>query len=144
MRLNLLKDCKVVKCGNGNVANTGTVTSSTVDASGFDSCLVLADLAAVVDNAVATLALQDGALSNGSDATNISGANCAFTASSSNNVQMLLDVQLPQSRYLTVTLGRATQNITVNSLTLLLYNAKSKAVTQPTTIAASAEINATS
>lgn len=144
MRLNLLKDAKIVKAFNGAGAGTSTQTSNTIDVSGFDSVLVLADLGAVVDTSALVLALQDGALANGSDAANISGANCSLTGNSSNNVQLALDVQLPQSRYVTATLARGTANATINSITMILYNAKSKPVTQPSTIAGSNEVEAAS
>ena len=145
MFLNFLKHVKCVRIMNTVAAGTGdTQTSSTIDMSGFDSVAVVAELGPVVDNAVATLRAQDGAQSNGSDAANISNASAVLTALSSSNTNLLVDVQRPQNRYLTVTLQRATQNITINGITAYLYNARSIPVTQPASVSASSETEANS
>ncbi len=140
---NFLKDVKIVRIkGPVTAGTTDTQTSSTIAMDGFDSVCVVAELGAVVDAAVATLRVQDGALSNGSDAANISGASAALTASTSSNTQIAVDVQKPQAEYITATLQRATQNVTINCITAYLYNAKNKPVTQPSTVAASTTVYA--
>jgi uncharacterized Zn-binding protein involved in type VI secretion len=128
-----------VAAGNGD-----TQTSSTFAMDGFDSVCVVAELGPVVDAAVATLRVQDGSLSNGSDAANISGASAALTGATSSNTNLVVDVQRPQTEYITVTLQRATQNITINGITAYLYNAKNVPVTQPASVSASAIVLANS
>ena len=142
MFLNLLKCSKIVKAGNGNAAAQTLVTSSTVLMDGYDSVMCIVDLAAVVDGAVMTLQAQDGALANGSDAANIAGAaTAAFTGATSSNGQIVLDLQKPLKEYVTFTFARTAQNVTVNSITMILYNARNKPTVQPTTVLSSAEIN---
>ncbi len=152
MNLNLLKDAKCVKIQNGAAAAQTLVTSSTIDTTGYDSVLLIADLAAVTDGCVLQLTAQDGAAANGSDAANITapagpfaaaGATVqtvAVTAATSSNKALLLDVQKPLKRYLTATLSRTTQNAVVNSIWAILYNAAVKPVAaQDTSILASSE-----
>ncbi len=145
MFLNMLKACKIVRIKNQVAAGgSDTQTSSTIDAAGFDSVMVVADLDLVVDAAVLTLRVQDGAVSNGSDAANITGASAVLTASTSSNTSIVVDVQKFQARYITATLQRATQNATIDCITAYLYNAKGQPVTQPATISASTEVLAAS
>lgn len=141
MFLNLLKDVKIAKVHNGAGAAQTLLTSSTIAMDGFNSVLVIADFAAFVDTGVATLQLQDGAAANGSDAANIAGASVAVTGATSGNGQLVLDAQKPQKRYITVTLNRQTANITVNSITCILYNTNAEPTTQPTTVLNSNEVN---
>jgi hypothetical protein len=144
MFLNGLKDFKIVKISNGATTGTSAVTSNTFAMDGFDSVLIIADLAAVTDNCVLSLKAQDGAASNGSDAADITGATTGnLTASSSGNGQLVLDLHLPKKEYVTAVLGRTTQAATVNSITAILYNAHNKPVTQPATVLKSATVEAT-
>jgi hypothetical protein len=141
VNLNLLKDAKVVKAHNGAAAGTSAQTTSTIDTAGFDSALVIADLGTVTDNSVLSLKAQDGAAANGSDAADIAGATTGtLTAATSSNSHVVLDLQRIQQRYLTCVFGRTTQNAVLNSIVVILYNAKSKPVTQPTTVVLSAEV----
>lgn len=138
MRLNFLKDIKIVRAMNAVAANSnGTQTSSTVDGQDFDSMCAVLDLAAVTDNATVTLRCLDGALSNGADAANIAGASVTLTASTSSNYQVVLDVQRPLSRYITFKVDQAVQNSAINDMTIFLYNTSGKPVTQPSSVAAS-------
>ncbi len=145
MFLNFLKAVKVVRSSPATAAGgSDTITGTTVDGAGFDSACVVAELGPAVDAGVATLRVQDGAVANGSDAANITGASAVLTASTSSNTQIIVDVQKFQARYITPTLQRATQNFTVNSITVYLYNAKSLPVTQPASVSASTEVLAAS
>ena len=141
---NLLTDAKIVKIDNGHVAGTSLVTSSTFDMAGFDAVMIIADFATITDASVLTLQLQNGANSGGSDAANISGASVTLTASGNSNGQMVLDCIQPgiggNKRYCTVTLTRSTQNAVVNSITAILYRARTKPTVQPSTILASATV----
>jgi hypothetical protein len=154
MNLNLLKDAKCMKIHNGAVAGTSLQTSNTIDMQGYDSVLLIADLGAVTDNCVLQLTAQDGAASNGSDAANITATTgpfaaaggtvqtAAFTALTSSNKAILLDVQKPQKRYITATLSRTTQNAVVNSIWAILYNSTIKPIAaQDSSIIASSEFD---
>jgi hypothetical protein len=131
---NLLTDTKVVKVHNGAGAGTSAQTSTHVDMTGFDGVMFIADLGTVTDNCVLTLKAQDGAKSDNTDQADISGATtAAFTAATSSNTAIVLDVVEPQKQYVRAVLGRTTQNAVLNTIIAILYRAKSK----PTAVDAS-------
>lgn len=138
MPANLLEIVKVVKIHNGSGAGTTLVTSgSAVDTAGYDGVMIVADLAAVVDNCVLTLTPLTVATNTTSGGTAVSNATtAAFTAATSSNAQLVCDVYKPAARYVYATLARTTQNATVNSITAFLYRARSMPVTQPSTVVA--------
>lgn len=145
MFLNFLQNVKIVRALNNVGAGTGTSTSSTIDMSGFDSVCVVAELGAVVNGASVTLQIQDGADSNGADATNISGASASIpNAAGSSNNQLVVDVTRPQNRYITAEVVIASDNATIDCVTFYLYNAKDFPVTQPATVAGSTSLEANS
>jgi hypothetical protein len=153
MYVNVLKDMKIVKASNGAAAGTTLQTSSTIDMTGYNSILWLVDVGTVTSGAVMQLTAQDGAAANGSDAANITtptgpqgGATstvqtAALTdAGTNSNKTFLLDVQKPLKRYQTATFSRTTQNVVVNTIIAILYNADGpKPITVDTSVAASAE-----
>jgi hypothetical protein len=138
---NMLTDAKWTKVSNGAAAGTTAVNSTHVDMTGFDAVMFLADLAAVVDGCILSLQAQDGALANDSDQANITNAvTPTFTAATSSNTAMILDVVEPQKQFVRVVLNRTTQNATVNSIWAVQYRTKVKPTVQP---AASILTNAT-
>jgi hypothetical protein len=156
MFLNVLNDAKLVKISNGAAAGQTPVTSNTLDTAGYNSVLLVADLATVVSGAVIQLTAQDGVQANGSDAANITATTGPFAAAgatvqtpaltdsggATSNKLVALDVIKPQKRYVTAVLTRTTQNVTVNSLWALLYNADVKPLaSQDPSVAASATFN---
>lgn len=144
MFLNLLKDAKIVKAHNGAAAGTSAQTSSTIDTAGYNSALIVGDLGTVTDGSILSLKAQQGDASNGSDAADITGATTGnITAATSSNTVLIVDLQNMLKRYLTVVLGRTTQNAVLNTIVIILYNANTKPVTQPTTVIGSVEIKPT-
>jgi hypothetical protein len=156
MFLNALADFKLVKVSNGAVAGQTAVTGTTFDMTGYNSVLLVADLATVVSGAVLQLTAQDGLQSNGSDAANITATTGPFgvagatvqtpaltdSGGATSNKLIALDVIKPQKRFVTPVLTRTTQNVTVNSLWALLYNSDLKALAaQDASVAASATFN---
>jgi hypothetical protein len=140
---NLLTDTKVVKVSNGAGAGTTAVTGSHVDMTGYDGVLFLADLGTVTDNCVLSLKAQDGALANDSDQADISGATTGnLTASGNSNSLVLLDLVLPQKRYVRPVLGRTTQNAVVNTILAILYRAAGKPTVADASVILSAIVNA--
>jgi hypothetical protein len=124
---NLLTDTKVVKVNSGAAAGQTAVTATHVDMTGFDGVMFIADLGTVTDGCVLSLKAQDGALANDSDQADISGAATAnFTAATSSNTAIVLDVVLPQKQFVRCVLSRTTQNAVVNTILAILYRAKTK------------------
>jgi hypothetical protein len=134
----LFKQAKVMKISNGAAAGTSAVTSSTVDMTGYNAIMVIADLGTVTDASVLKLDLQEGAASNGSDAASVTGmATAAFTAATSSNTILVADATRPQKRYITAVLTRTTQNAVVNTIIAILYQSDNPPVTADASVLAS-------
>jgi hypothetical protein len=84
------------------------------------------------DTAVPHLQVFMGDASNGSDAVQYAGtaAATAVTATSGDSKMLLLDIEHPMKRYITIKLVRGTANIVVASITGLLYKPRDVPVTQ--------------
>jgi hypothetical protein len=128
-----------------NIVNTGAtaaqtaVTSSAVDMAGFDAISFVATLAAVTDTSVLTLTVYENATNSNSGGTAISGAaTTPFTASTSSNTALIVDVIRPSKRYTYCTLTRTTANAVVSNIVSIQYRSKSLPVSQGSAIIASA------
>jgi len=142
LEMSLLKNVEIVKCLNYTAAGTSdTLSGAILDMQGHDGVCFVAALGDITSGAVLTLAAQDGAASNLSDAAAITGAG-ALTAGASDydNKLLVLDVYRPKKRYIRATLARATQNAVVENIVALLYNVKSKPVTQGSTVKSGTQV----
>jgi hypothetical protein len=132
----LLELAEVRHVGNAVAAGTSTQTLTSIDMKGYDAITVICDLGTVTDASVLTLKLQTGALSNGSDAADVTGATTgAKTAATSSNTILAVDLIRPSGRYVTPVLTRATQNAAINCFVALLYRTSSSVpLTQGSTV----------
>jgi hypothetical protein len=137
--MNLLPDIQITQVSNGAAAGTSEVDSSILDMSGYDGVMFVASLATVVDACVLTLTPQDNTLNQTGGMTAITGITApTFTASTSSNTLMVVDVYRPQSRYVRAAFTRTAQNATLNNIVAIQYKASKKPTTQGTTVLASA------
>jgi hypothetical protein len=137
---NLLKIAVVKQIQNGAAAGTTLITSSTFNSAGFNACLVFVSVGTVLTTAVMQLTLQQGAQANGSDATNITGAQTpSFTdaGGASSNSIFIVDAMRFTKQYLTATFSRTTANVVVNGMWAVLYQANTIPVTLDATVTAS-------
>lgn len=130
----LTEDVVIQKVSNGATAGTTEVDSSIVDMSGWDGCCFIVDLATVVDASVLTLNVQENSANSTSGMATITGATATFTASTSSNKTLIVDVIKPSKRYVRAQFTRTAQNATVNTILCVLYRARSR----PTSADASA------
>jgi len=137
----LLADTKIIRVSNGAAAGTSAVTSSVVDMQGYQGICFIASLGTVVDASVLTLTVNENTANSTSSPTPVAvtgGATQAFTASTSSNTDLIVDVVRPKDRYVYCVLTRTAQNATVNAIYAILYKANTRPVTQTTNILASA------
>ena len=135
----LLEQCDVRRLQGATAAGTTTV-ANTFDMKGYDSALVIVSLSGIVNTAAPVLTLEDGANSGGSDAaamTDAAGntiATNAVTLTGTPSTGLLVaDVSRPMKRYVTASLARATANVAVDSIVVILYNAQTMLPTSPLT-----------
>lgn len=137
--MQLSKNINVIKVSNGATAGTTEVDSSILDMAGYDGVMFIVDLGTVTDASVMTLTVQQNTANSTSGMTAITGAAATFTASTSSNKAMLVDVYRPLDRYVRAAFTRTTQNAVVNTIIAIQYKAKF----QPTTLDASVIASAT-
>ena len=124
--MNLANRTRVYVSANAAAAGTSAINGTAIDTQGFESVRFLAILGDVTATSVVTLKAQSGAASDGSDATDITGATTAsFTAGASDadNKVLSLDVIKPTKRYVRPVLTRTTANAVVQAIIAELYGA---------------------
>lgn len=126
MKLNFLRDCKIIRVEGPAVAATSTLTSDVVDMQGYDSVAFIADLGDVTSGSVLLLTAKGNTANSVSSPTPLAYPETAGgTAGASDYDDKLLaiDIQKPRERYVFCTLARGTQNAVVNGIYAILYNA---------------------
>lgn len=138
--MQLSKNINVIKVSNGATAGTTEVDSSILDMSGYDGVIFIVDLAAVTDASVLTLNTQQNTANQTSGMATITGASATFTASTSSNKALLVDVYRPLQRYVRAAFTRTAQNATVNTIIAIQYKSMFRPTTLDSSIIASATI----
>jgi hypothetical protein len=135
---NMLKDTKTVKVSNGSAAAQTEVDSSIIDMAGFNAVRFIVDLGTVTDASVLTAQVQDNSINSSSGMADVTGAVATFTASTSSNKVMIVDVVRPVQRYLRLKFTRTAQDAAVNTILADLYQADNVPVTLDASVLASA------
>lgn len=147
--LNVLKDIKIIRVANAAGAGQSAITSSIVDAKGFDAVCAIALLNTVTGGCQLGLQLQDNTTNQTSGMAN-AGTPAAYSdqAGESSNTLLITDVlnigAAAQKRYVQAVLTRTTQNAAVDGIVFLLYRSKNRPVTLDPSVIASALSNAAS
>lgn len=114
-QFNLTKEAKFTKILDYTAAGTDdTVTSTVIDMAGFDAATFIIPIGAITATGTAVVAVCQGDLANGSDASALSGASVTFAAADTTKVAVI-EVLKPAKRYLCVKVTRATANVVINS-----------------------------
>lgn len=111
------------------------IAGAIIDTQGFGGVAFIAQLGAIVAGAVTSLKVREGAESNLSDATDVTGLTLTVADTDDEDIKVL-DYHRPAKRYVQLYADRATQNATITAIAAL-YNAREQVVTQPsaTTVA---------
>lgn len=115
---------------NAVAAGTTAVVGSTIDTLGYEDVTIVATLGTITSTGVPTLKAQGGAASDGTDKADIAGSAKAGNDTQSNKL-MVLEIHRPKQRYITPVLLRATANVVVQSIHVLLSNPSQIPVPQP-------------
>jgi hypothetical protein len=137
----MLKDIKITRVANSQVAAQTAVTGTHVDMAGFTSVMFVALLGMVTDGCVLSLKAQAGsAVGDGdqTDLTNVTTGN--LTASSSSNGVLVLDVVNPLTRYVRPVLGRTTQDAAVDGIFAIQYGPENQPTTQNVSVLLASQI----
>lgn len=103
-------------------AGTGdTQNGLLIDTLGAESVVFIVYLGAIVATGTATIAVQYGNASNGSDQASVTnGALPAIVTAGQNLGYISIELFRPTKRYVRVTVTRATANVTINGAIVLL------------------------
>lgn len=111
-------------------AGTGdTSTSETIDMLGFNAVSFVYLLGAVTAGGACHVKARGANNASLSDISDLAGTNIVIADADSNKA-IVLDIYEPNYRYLKAILIRATQNLVVNALLTIRYNAINAPVTQ--------------
>lgn len=130
----LTDEVKTTRIMNAVAAGSTDQTSSVVDMAGFDGCRFIALFGALTTNQVTALRIQESDNSNGSPATDVTGAVTSALADADGNKMLIVDVQRPTKRYLIAVVDRATANAVIDGVVAEQYRARTVPTTQPTSV----------
>ena len=134
--LNLGKSTKVSRPINSTTAGLTAINGSAVSMAGFDAIMFICAMGALTATQVTKLKAQGGALSDGSDAADITGAATAAAADADSNKLLVLDVVRPQYAYVRPVVVRGTANAAIDGVIAIQYNiaCRSPLQTQDSTV----------
>lgn len=109
----------IVSTTTQGAAGTSAITSSAVDMAGYDGCLFIVPVGAVVSGAVTSLKVQQCDTTGGSYA-DLTGTNQAI-ADTDDDKCFYVDIQRPDEQFLKLVVSRATQNATIGGIVAIQY-----------------------
>jgi hypothetical protein len=140
--LTLLKDTLISRVMNDFVAGTAEEKSSVLDMQGFDSvCFILAVGAVTGGGAVITATAKSNTASatTGANVVSETGASATHTdTGSDSNGLLVVDLIRASQRYVFLDVTRTTENVVIDGVIAIQYNAHNEATTPSSTIIASA------
>lgn len=136
---NLLKGIKVTRVMNAVAAGTTSQNGSTLDMSGWDGVLFVAQLGTLTATQVTGLKAQQGNASNMSDAADLINTAVGPLADGDSNKCLALDIYRPLERYVRCVVTRGTANAVIDGVIAIQYRGRKAPVTQDTTTIAANE-----
>jgi hypothetical protein len=121
--INLSKAVKISSAvtPTAGVAGTSDINGTTLDMSGFQSCLVVVRMGTITSTAVTSIKLQQGALSDASDMADLLGT-AQTIADDDDDETFYIDIHQPTERYIRLVVDRGTANAVVASASYIQYN----------------------
>ncbi len=111
--MNLTKYGKLTRVINATAAGTSDVNGSAIDMKGYDSVTFIVGFGTITATAVTSIKIQQGAVSNLSDAADLAGTGISVADDDDNQI-VAVEVVRPQKRYLRVTVDRGTANAVID------------------------------
>jgi hypothetical protein len=128
MSFNVSKACKFTRVSNAAAAGTSAINSAVIDTKGFKGTTFIVAFGTIVENAVTSVKVQQGAASNLSDAADLEGTSISVADDDDNQI-VIVEIDDARERYLRCVVSRATQNSTVDGIVAMQHNADEEPVT---------------
>lgn len=131
----LTEDSKITIAATttSGAAGTSTITSAAIDMAGFDGCVFLVPVGAVVSGAVTSVKVQQCDTSGGSYA-DLEGSSVTIADTDDDKLKYV-DVLRPREQFLKCVVSRATQNATIGGIVAVQYRSRVRPVTHGTNVA---------
>jgi len=137
----ILQDCKILNVENYLAAGTATTVGEIIDTAGYEGACFIYKLGTTTDGAAVTLKVYQGSDATVSDVAELVGTSAAIaTTSTDSNKILVIDVIKPRERYLRPTIVTATQAVAIDAAICILYNPRSKPVTQAADVDVSTQV----
>lgn len=134
----LLTDQLVTRVSNAVAAGTTAVNCTSIDMAGFDSVTFIAAMGTLTATQVTGMKLQESD-DNSSFSDVTSGATAAMADADSNKI-LVASYKRPAKRYVRAVLTRGTANAVIDAVFALQYRARSRPVTQSSTVSKSVTV----
>jgi hypothetical protein len=134
MNRQLLTSAVPLLASGAVAAGVTQVVGSTIDTQGYQDITIIAHLGAITATGTATLKVAQGEQADGSDKADLAGSAVVATDAHSNKA-IAIDIHRPTERYITPILNRATANVVVVAITVILHGAAHTPVQQSYVVA---------
>ena len=128
MSFNLSRTAKATRVSNAVAAGTSAINSAVIDAKGFKGTTFIVAFGTIVENAVTSVKVQQGAESDLSDGADLEGSSITV-AHTDDNKLVIVEIDDARKRYLRCVVSRATQNSTVDGIVAIQHNADEEPTT---------------
>jgi len=121
--MQLSKNCKVIQVitPTAGAAGTTAIEGTVVDTQGYGGAMFITTFGAIVTGAATSLKVQQGTDATVTDAADLAGTSQTIADDDDGQV-FVSDIKKPLERYLRLYVSRATQNATVASAEVILYD----------------------
>ena len=130
----LLTDLLVTRVSNAVAAGLTAVNCTSVDMAGFDSVTFVACLGTLTATQVTSAKLQHS--DDNSSFSDVTSGATANMADADSNKLLIASYKRPTKRYVRLVVSRATANAVIDSVVAYQYRARTRPVTQSSTISA--------
>lgn len=137
---NFARESKRTRVSNAVVAGTTDVNTTVLDMEGFDCVYWEALFGTLTATQVTSIKAQQGDLSDGSDATDITGATAGPLADGDSNKVLVLEVIRPRKRFVRLVVDRGTANAVIDGVMGCQYHCVKQPQADDTTIASKVSV----
>ena len=135
--MNLGRNVKVTRIKTFQSNATSTVTSDSVDMTGFEGCVFLVAMGEIITSAATTCYVRQDTATGMGGGVQLTGTVITIADSDDDKI-LLMDVYRPKEQFLDVKVTRTVQNSEVDSIIAIQYNGRKTPVTYDSSTVASA------
>lgn len=132
---------KTIVVSNAEGAATSDINCAVVDTNGFGALRYIVQFGTITSGAVTSVKAQQGTQVGGGDMADLLGSGITVADDDDDKV-FIIDIKNPDERYSRCVIDRGTQNAVIESVIAELYDPRTAAVTQDSTVGGSEQHDA--